>query len=661
MKRAFSLVLLAACNGSNPPPVIATPTATQTATATPPAPKKAYSEIPRLTFNQLAARHNLPLFWTSDRNNDGAIDPDEVASLMFYPSEGKWTAGGKFTPEFEAAYQAMLKSDSGGDERRKLVVQELDQGIPTLVYNDLRSLSEGEKTFVRHILAASKRIDELHAFMAGATALKDKVPEGDAASQSMFRRNWGAKCVAPKTEKNPACSAVPGAPAQIVDIYPEAMQKDPKFCEAIEKHPDAKKLLDPFVVVRDKGGKLAAVPYTEAYKDRMAAIAGDLKQAAATTAENEPLLKAYLLAAARSFETNDWGPADEAWSKMSAASSKWYLRVAPDETYWEPCAHKAGFHVTFALINKDSLKWQEKLTPLQQKMEKHLADLIGAPYKERKVTFHLPDFIDIVVNAGDDRHPIAAVIGQSLPNWGKVPAEGRGRTVVMSNLYTDPDSIARRRRQAESVLTKESMATIGDTPQPGLLGTILHEATHNLGPTHEYKVKGKNDSEAFGGQLASMMEENKAQAGALFYVNDLVAANVIDKDMGNKAWTDSVVWSFGHISEGMYTEKGGRKPYSQLAAIHIGFLMDEGALTFDPSASAANGADKGAFVIHLEKFPAAVEKLMKVVGSIKGQADKAGAEALAKKYVDGDVVPQKLIAERYLRSPKASFVYALDL
>ena len=52
---------------------------------------------------------------------------------------------------------------------------------------------------------------------------------------------------------------------------------------------------------------------------------------------------------------------------------------------------------------------------------------------------------------------------------------------------------------------------------------------------------------------------------------------------------------------------------------------------------------------------------MKTVGAEKASGDKAGAEALAKKYVDGTVVPQPIITERLLRNPRASFVYALDL
>ena len=53
-------------------------------------------------------------------------------------------------------------------------------------------------------------------------------------------------------------------------------------------------------------------------------------------------LVAYLKAAAGSFPSNDWQPADEAWAKMTVKNSKWYVRVAPDETYVAEAAGGAG-------------------------------------------------------------------------------------------------------------------------------------------------------------------------------------------------------------------------------------------------------------------------------------------------------------------------------
>jgi len=66
-------------------------------------------------------------------------------------------------------------------------------------------------------------------------------------------------------------------------------------------------------------------------------------------------------------------------------------------------------------------------------------------------------------------------------------------------------------------------------------------------------------------------------------------------------------------------------------------------------------------VLHLDKFPAAIEKLMTVSARIKATGDKAGGEKLVKDYVDEGKIPFALIAERWLRHPKSSFVYALDV
>ncbi len=114
------------------------------------------------------------------------------------------------------------------------------------------------------------------------------------------------------------------------------------------------------------------------------------------------------------------------------------------------------------------------------------------------MSFHLPDFIDIVVNAGDDRSALSGTIGQSLPNFGPVAKESRGRTVAMVNIFNDPDSLASRRRSATTLIASDSMADYSDDPLASQLATVLHEATHNLGPAQEYAVKGTPGAEDLG-------------------------------------------------------------------------------------------------------------------------------------------------------------------
>lgn len=623
-----------------------------------------YAGIERKQFNRLAVRLNLPLLWENDANNNQAIDPDEVRSLMFYPSQPQWTNGNAFTPEFADAFakiKVLGERTRSSDARLSLVEQDLDFGLPTVIYNDLRKLNDSEKDFARSMLKISSKIDALYARQAGLEAVKDQVPQDETASQSLFRRNWSPKCRSPLMEGQPKCSAIPGVSNVPVDIYPAPMQSDANFCQALEKHPDSRKLMSPFTVVRDNKGQLEAVPYNEAYQDLMAGIAKDLKAAAALLDDQEAALKTYVNAASASFLTNDWVPADEAWSRMSATNSRFYLRIAPDETYWEPCSRKAGFHMTFALINKASLKWQNTLNPGLQKMEEDIATLIGPPYKARKVSFHLPDFIDIIVNAGDDRNPFGLTVGQSLPNWGPVANEGRGRTVAMSNVYQDTDSQLMTRQRAESLFAKDDMVHLTTDKQVSIINTILHEINHNLGPSHEYAYRGKRDGELFGGQLASMLEELKAQTSGLYFIDSLKKQGFITEQAARELYMDSVLWSFGHISQGMWTARKERKAYSQLAAIQLGLLLKEKALIFNPDGLAANGKDRGTFHIDFAKIHPAFVKMAKEIGEIKAKGNKSKAEEFTRDYVDGNQKLRDLITERYLRYPKQSFVYAVDI
>ena len=617
-----------------------------------------------MDFNRFAVRQNLPLYWIADKDNDSDLDPDELATLLFYPPAPAFLRDGAFTRDFDAAYAQIAAARDGVTDdvlsddamRRMLVVQDLDQGRPTLV---LTTLDDSERPFVSTMMKVASEVDALYEQMNGAGALASKLP-ADPESRSMFRRNRGPKCVGPTTEGNPTCSAILGAPKPVFDVYPAELQADAKFCKTLEARADAKSLLSPFTVVRGTKDALKGVPYTEAYKDGFTKIAILLLQAASQLdVRKEGPLVAYLKAAAQAFQTNDWAPADEAWAKMNVDNSAWYVRVAPDEVYWEPCASKAGLHLTFARINQGSRAWQQKLVPVQQEMEDAIAKLAGAPYKAHPVTFHLPDFIDIVINAGDDRDPLGATIGQSLPNWGAVANEGRGRTIAMVNLWTDPDSVDARRAQAESLLDRGSMQPYTGTLEPGLLSTILHEVTHNLGPAHEYTVGGKKAGAIFGGPLASVMEELKAQSGALYLLEFLRQKQLITDELAQQSYADSVVWALGHISQGMYDGSGGRKTYSNVAAIQIGYLIDKGAIVWSKTATAANGSDKGALTIVWAKLVPAVNQMMKDVGGIKARGDKAAAEALAKKYVDGKVVPHAIIQERFRRQPRGSLVYSI--
>lgn len=686
-----------ACGGAEPPVVAPSPPsipAAPVASATVAEPAR--EPVTRGDWNRAAQELGVPFLWVRDANGDGAPSLDELALLWGVPVPpslqalaGKETfvtgdaidalekaradnaptlASAVLAATLDRARGARLVSSTAGASQGDLVRLELAQSRPTLVVTDLSGDLKAWQPFVRKIEAAGRLLEALYDEQLGVTSLLGQVPAGDPAARTLFFRNHGPQCEAPKTQNEAGCTAIPGlSKARRSGLYPEGMVAAPNFCETLTKAD--KRLMDPFHVVQGDKARPTAVPYTTAYRADMGKVAALLRDASkAIPDEKETALKAYLAAAAQAFEDNDWFKADEAWAKMGVDNSRWYLRAAPDETYGEPCNTKALFHLSFGLINQESLAWQKKLDPLKKDMEAAIAGLAGAPYKARAVSFKLPDFVDITLNTGDSRPPSGVTIGQSLPNFGPVANEGRGRTVAMTNFYSDPDSVAAQKASAESLFCADAMAVYTTDPGPQLMSTVLHEAAHNLGPAHQYKVGGRVDREVFGGPLASTLEEWKAQSAALFFADWLASQGKITETDAAKAHVRDLAWAFGHVSRGMYTETKQPRSYSQLAAIQLGMLLDDGAITWHSDKKAANGQDLGCFSVTPAEFPKATKHMLTVAAGIKGRGDKALAGKMVKEHVDCEGATaarcktmQAAITERVLRQPKATFLYSVKL
>lgn len=615
--------------------------------------------LSRADFNRLAVKAELPLFWKVDAENPGTPDANELA-VVGEVKRARFVGKDGLTKDFEKAYRQLVEL-----RRREAVERELAQGRPTLVETDLSSLSAEEQKIVASLMGARAQIDALYQIQTGAAPLAKKVQRDDIASRALFQRNQSARCEAPMTQDDPFCSAVPDFAAQVVDVWPAAQGEviDAGFCERVAKDDNAKELTAPFTVVRKKKDRLVATPYHKHYAGPMKAIAGTLeKTAKLVKSESEAAFKAYLLAAAKGFRTDDWEAADEAWSKMNAENSRFYLRIGPDETYWDPCQLKAGFHMSFALVDKEALAWKQKLSAIRKDLEDKLAALIGPPYVARAVSFELPEFIEIIVNAGDSRSALGATIGQSLPNFGRVAAESRGRTVAMANLYTDADSRADFSAKDKLLWTETTLAFSSDDPALDQLGTVLHEATHNLGPYGSTLIDGKRPQEIFGGQVDAILEELKSQTGALWFMLVLRDKGMMTADEVKRGWLASLSWAFGHIAQGMFDGEGHPKTYSQLSAIQFGELMRAGAIRWVEGAG-EGGGDGGRFEVDFDKLEPAVTELMRVVGRIKATGDVAGAKALIERNVSDEglaAIKAGVIRERILRFPKASFVYGVS-
>lgn len=606
--------------------------------------------VDRVAFNAAARHLDLPMFMRHD------------GSMARYRSASAWQG----TPdEAKAVVQAYLagpadeaRLDRVEQHRRALVRAELDAGRVSLLETDLSGESAAQRAFVAEMEQVATLIERLYALQTGASELLARVPADDPASRALFERNQGPWCMAPAST-DPACSAIPGPTPRPWGLYPPSLLAEEGFCARLSN--ERPELLSPFTVVREVDGALVTVPYTEAWPAEMAAVAERLLAAAAAIEpDGEAALATYLRAAAKAFGDNDWFAADAAWAAMDQQNSRWYVRVAPDETYFEPCSEHASFALVLAQVDAGSARWQRKFEPVKQELEGALASIAGAPYVAREVGFDLPEFIRITLNAGDARYALGATIGQSLPNWGPV-SEAGGRTVAMTNLNNDPDSVAAAESIVASLFCADSASRFnpGD-PEPLLVSTLLHEAAHNLGPAGEYRVDGQTDSERFGGRMASMLEELKAQTAALYLTDFLVGRGVIEPALGERMHAADVLWALGKVADGLYEADGSWKAYSHLAMIQIGHLIDQGALSWRAEQPPVDGVEPGCFSLDEAKVTPAIDALAREVLRIKATGDKAGAEALAARYVGDEArwgALRTTVAQRFRRQPQASYVY----
>lgn len=638
-------------------------------------PKPTYGEIKRSDFNELAVLAAEPVFWVEDKNEDGRISPDELATYAAYgknPEKSAYVSGDAFNAAFAQLYDRLatlrtrrIEHEKGmaPEEvaRQKAVAEELAAGRVSIVRSNFGDLPVSLRRASAKILEAAAITERIYQKQMGVYDVK---PGDEEASRALLWRNQSPRCTAPQTAGNPACHATKETPPEVDSgLYPKSLLAKKDFCDTLKNDAD-KTLADQFTVVTEKAGKLESVPYHVYYADDLAVLANLLDEAAAFLEPDEAALRDYLKAAGKAMRDGSWYDADEAWAKMNAQNSKLYLRIGPDEVYAEPCSTKALFHTSFGRINQASVALQTKFDPKKQEMEQTLGALAGAPYKARQVTFRLPDFMDVAWNAGDARPPSGATIGQSLPNFGPVANQGRGRTVAMTNFYLDADNVAAAKKGAEALLCKDTLSRYTSLPDAQILSTVLHEAAHNLGPAHQYKVKGQDDRTVFGGPLASTLEELKAQSSALYLVDWLKDKGELDARQAVEAHVRDLTWAFGHISRGMTDEAGHPRNYSQLAAIQLGMLRKAGAVVFREEETAANSTDKGCFSLDAAKFPEATKTLVTAVLQVKSKGDKATAEKWQAEFVapeSGESKLHALIRERLLRSPKASFVFSVDL
>jgi hypothetical protein len=236
-----------------------------------------------------------------------------------------------------------------------------------------------------------------------------------------------------------------------------------------------------------------------------------------------------------------------------------------------------------------------------QDFENHLADFMGRDlYQPRKLDKRIViRAVDVVYASGDGRSPHGGTVAYHLPNRGRAVAMGLYKKILLINhmrLF-----IPLMQKRAKVALIKEQVPLV--TEWSDIMNTTFHEFAHGFGAHEDLRiknVKGKISTVAKSlGPYETLLEELKADVASQWFVPYLVQRGLMEDKEVNSRYATAVMHLFGLLQ---YSLKG---TYPQMAAIELGNLMEQGALSFDKKT--------GLFQINFDRYHGAVESLLKRV------------------------------------------------
>jgi peptidase M49-like protein len=494
------------------------------------------------------------------------------------------------------------------------IAKRLAQYAPTPYQADLSALSAEDRRVLAKLATAGHFIDEifLRQVWAGNPELRREMAawkgERAAAARQYFEYNFG-----PWDRLDGMKPFVGSHPhPEGGGYYPEDMTKA-EFEAWIAAHSgDRERFVSTFTVVRRRGGRLVAVPYSQEYAEWLRPAARALREAAAITANAS--LKRFLELRAAAFLNDDYYQSDLAWMDLDAPID---LTVGPYETYEDGLfGYKASFEsfLTVALPKesaalehyKSMLPWLEKNLPIPDK------------YKNPNRGTESPiRVVDVVLNSGEAMAGVQT-LAYNLPNDERVrQAKGSKKIMLRNTLRAKYDKILAP--IAERVLAKDQ---IGDVSFQAYFDHALqHELGHGLGPGLLDLDGRKTEVRLELKELYSTIEEAKADVMGVYDIlalmdhGDLPAAN-------RKSLEPTFVTGLFRSARFGVDEAHGQGVVSQ-----FNYLRKKGALEVDA---------EGRYRAVSEKFPGAIRDLLAEILILQATGDYAGTKRFLDTYGKAD-------------------------
>ena len=415
-------------------------------------------------------------------------------------------------------------------------------------------------------------------------------------------------------ENRPFLGITPLPPGR--GFYPQGLTRQ-KIEQYVNAHPEKKdEIYSSTTVVRWHHDQLEGLPYHIAYRSFLEPAAHDLYEAADLS--EDPAFANFLRLRAGALLTDDYFKSDLAWVDLK--NPKFDVIFAPYETYLDDLLGvKASYGAAVLIRNEEESKKLELF-------EKYVADIqdalpLAPEDRPSKHGLETPmEVMDAPYRAGDLRHGYQAV-ADNLPNDPRVHEQKGSKKIFFKN-FMDARVNYIIVPVAKYMLPPEQAAKVSG--EGYLLGTIMHEMAHGLGPAFARTAGGKVSIREAIGPIFSALEEAKADAVGMFGLKWLVDHDVLPKEKLEEYYASYVGGLFRTV------RFGTGEAHGQAEMMEFNYLSERGAVKRQTS---------GKYVIDYAMMPQAIADLSKELLDIEAKGDRQRAEAWFKKY---DVMPVEL-------------------
>jgi hypothetical protein len=401
-------------------------------------------------------------------------------------------------------------------------------------------------------------------------------------------------------------------------LYPKGLTRG-EIESYVAAHPEERKDIygERTVIVR-KDGRLAAVPYHEAYREFLERAARILREASSLS--DDPAFARFLRLRAGALSSDDYYESDVAWLEL--VDPKFDLIFAPYETYMDELLGVKGSYGAAVLVRNESesgklTAFQRFVPEIQESLPLPEADRPSLRGKAAPM-----EVMDAPFRSGDLRHGYQAV-ADNLPNDPRIHEEKGSKRIFFKN-FMDARVEEIIIPLARRLLRDEDAARAN--PEGYLVGTLMHEIAHGLGPAFARSGEKRVSIREAIGSAFSALEEAKADATGMAALPWLVEHGGLEKKKLRGCYASFVADLFRTV------RFGTAEAHARAEMMQFNFLSAEGAITREAS---------GRYAIDEAKMAAAFAKLSKELLETEAAGDRLRAEAWFAKY---DAMPPDLAA-----------------